>query len=188
MDIETHLRKQILFNSLKNKDLIEFLVQHTRIMEYPDDSYIYRQGNKSVSIFILAKGKLQSVPADGEYVIDTIRNGSGFGEICALSHQRRYRNIRSVGHTLVLAISAESLFKAAEIYPEFDLNLSKTYSLISKQTHSDSIIDLETYHQNTIDLRNVNLLLIPGCFVQRCVGNVSRIGEVTIKAYKILSR
>ena len=75
--------------------------------------------------------------------------------MCALSHLPRIRNIRSVGHSLILAISAEVLFEAARIYPEFDLNLSKTYSLIRSRFHSESIIDLETYHQNSIDLRNV---------------------------------
>ena len=80
MEIEHHLRKQILFNSIKSPDLIEFLVQNTRLMQFENGYYLYQQGNAAVSIFILIKGDMRAVSSDGEYVINSIRKGSGFGE------------------------------------------------------------------------------------------------------------
>ena len=90
MILKEHLRNHSLFNTIKNESLINFLANNSRLLQYSDGYHVYREGNKAVSIFILIKGTLQIVSGDGEYELETIRQGSGFAEISALAHERRF--------------------------------------------------------------------------------------------------
>ena len=86
----------------------------------------------------------------------------------------------------MLAISASTLFKAAEAFPEFDVILSKTSHLLLYNSPFETFLDIEECHQDSVNMRNV-FIFNRGCHFQGCVRKIPRISENGAKTTKVLS-
>ncbi len=120
--IET-LRRVAIFQDAEPGLLVE-LVLKLKLSVYSPGDYICRKGDIGKEMYILKRGKIVVVGADGKTVFVTLSDGAVFGELSILNivgnknGNRRTANIRSVGYSDLFVLSKSDLWDALQEYPE----------------------------------------------------------------------
>ena len=103
------------FESFQGRHLNDILYSSYFIQADPGDEVI-REGQDDSRIFILLTGELE-VRKDGEPLASITKPGEIFGELSAVSHEKRSASVVARTNTLCLVIDQEFL---REIKPEED--------------------------------------------------------------------
>lgn len=100
-----------MFFALSDTDM-EFLVQKMFYCEVKNDGYVFKQGDKATSYFILDKGKIEII-IDGQSK-KKLGPGTGFGELALLYNAPRSASIKCIGDCGFWAIDRSTFRKSVE--------------------------------------------------------------------------
>lgn len=107
MAVEDTLANVELFADLNQEDL-KRLAKATLRRDYKDGEIIVRENEAGVAFYIIAKGKVEVVKSlgePGEYVVDTLSEGSFFGEMALFDNQVRSASVRASGDVECLVLT-----------------------------------------------------------------------------------
>jgi F-box/leucine-rich repeat protein 7 len=139
--IRNFLEGHVLFKDYANeKEFISSLVRSMKPRIFVDGAYIVRKGEIGKAMFFNLKGCIDILSDDGETVINTMEEGSFFGEIGVLFSVPRTVSCRSNGKSIVLTLTKESLDCVLKPYPDIEHSIS----LIAKERYSTHLKKLES--------------------------------------------
>ncbi len=107
-----------LFENL-NPEEIDFLARISQLLDFEDEDYLVKEGDRDRSLFIVAKGKVDVVKKDEDGVerhITTLKEGEFFGEMALIDKDERSASIKANGDVRVLKLSADNLHMFARQY------------------------------------------------------------------------
>jgi len=105
------LRNHFVFYNLSEHEL-EDIVGRMFYCEVPADDFIFKQGDKASSFFILESGFLSVIVNDK--LVRELKSGDGFGELALLYSAPRSASIKSTGHCRLWGIDRHTFRKAVE--------------------------------------------------------------------------
>ncbi|VDM96664.1 unnamed protein product [Thelazia callipaeda] len=119
------LKKVELFQDCE-RNLLSELVLMLELEAFSSGDYVCREGDVGKEMYIVRKGQLQVINEDGGKVLDTLREGSVFGELSVLNvegvikneNRRRTITVRSVGFSELHILTKDSLWDILDDYPE----------------------------------------------------------------------
>lgn len=120
-EVEMHLKQRILrqipvFSSLP-PELVEAVALSLKPDIYVPGEYICRAGEEGDRMYLLIRGCLEVVKADG-HLIGTLRDGDFFGEIALLKRQPRSASVRAVEYSDVYALDRAAFEVLLARYPQ----------------------------------------------------------------------
>eukprot|EP00795_Rhopilema_esculentum_P016683 gene16683-8125_t len=145
--IHVHLDTLRKCNMLQDCDtgFLYELVLRLRIQLFLPGDYICRKGDVGHEMYIIHRGKVEVVSADGCAVYATLEPGFYFGEISLLNigpfGNRRTSNVRSVGFSELFVITKQDLNNILAEYPE---TKDKIISLANERLARDGKTKEET--------------------------------------------
>ncbi|KAH0949297.1 hypothetical protein HN011_005310, partial [Eciton burchellii] len=114
------LRRVEIFQNTEAGFLCELVLRLRPVLFSPGD-YICRKGEVGKEMYIVNRGRLQVVTADGKTVLATLKAGSYFGEISILNMgtagNRRTASVRSVGYSDLFVLSKKDMWDVLKEYP-----------------------------------------------------------------------
>jgi voltage-gated potassium channel len=116
-----HLKRRILrqipvFSSLP-PEFVEAVALSLKPDIYVPGEYICRAGEEGDRMYLLIRGCLEVVKADG-HLIGTLRDGDFFGEIALLKRQPRSASVRAVEYSDVYALDRAAFEVLLARYPQ----------------------------------------------------------------------
>ncbi|HLL52169.1 MAG TPA: cyclic nucleotide-binding domain-containing protein [Myxococcaceae bacterium] len=116
-EVEKRLRAVPLFAHF-DEDSLEKLTQRAEIVVVPAGRYIFRQGDQSDEMYLLARGAafilVEGEGGEKEKVVDELSNGAIFGEIAMLAGERRSDSVRAATATTLVRIPKDVLMPLLE--------------------------------------------------------------------------
>lgn len=125
------LKKVPLFADLEEKDLAT-LVNDFRLREY-DDEIIFRQGDHSRELYVVAKGKVRIFrisPSGGETSIQIFSTHDVIGEFATIDSQPRSATAKAIGRCALLEMTQDKFLRHVRGIPDLAMAMNKL--LVSK--------------------------------------------------------
>lgn len=101
-----------------------------KIEKYPMDDFVFYQGEKGYSLYLLLKGKvgvyINNNFDGGEYLLSELNEGDVFGEMSVISGVIRSATVRALTDIAVLKINKEHFGEFLTLEPRYAENLLKT--------------------------------------------------------------
>ena len=110
MEIEKIIRvltaNSRFFHAFGEEEMMDFLKRSTS-RSHKDGEVIFREDSNGTELFIIVSGSVR-VKKDGR-IIDVVRSGEGFGEMGALSGEKRSATMEANGDVVLLAIDEKKI-------------------------------------------------------------------------------
>ncbi len=112
------LRSIPLFASLGSEELAK-LAERLMLERYAADEHIVRQGEPGDKLYIISRGEVEVVAADGhsQRRVTTLNEGDYFGELALLTDQPRSATVRSILPTQLYGLAREDFLDLLEREP-----------------------------------------------------------------------
>jgi len=97
-------------------EALESLAARAQVMELPAGRYVFRKGDASDELYLLARGAAYVLSAEsgsGEEVVNQLGSGTVFGEIAMLGGERRSASVRTAAASTLVRIPRAALAAAA---------------------------------------------------------------------------
>jgi len=114
--------EEVLKRTAVTKESIPPYLANPKRVHYEDKDVIFSEGNKDATFFKLVQGALIVMKA-GRKIGEILQPGEYFGEMAALTDERRSTTIISKGRSVVECFPGEKLPEIIEKYPEISRNL-----------------------------------------------------------------
>ncbi|XP_055343017.1 uncharacterized protein LOC129591406 [Paramacrobiotus metropolitanus] len=117
------LKKVPIFQGIDEQFLLE-LAEKLRFEAFCPGDYVCRKGDIGREIYVVRRGLLNVIAADGVKVIVTLKSGVVFGELSLLNvpgsanGNRRTVTVRTVGYADLFSLSKEAFWTCLEEYPD----------------------------------------------------------------------
>lgn len=134
------LREIPLFSGL-NEEELDFLARVASQREYPKDSYIIRQDEPGISLFIVRSGTVDVVleqPTGTAVPLTTLRSHEFFGEISLFDGKPRSATVIAREHSTIVEITRDILLTQLSKYP--DIALKMLAQMSQRLRGSDEIV------------------------------------------------
>jgi len=109
------------------------------VEEYENGDYIFKEGGKDRDFFQLIRGHL-TVIKSGKKIAELSNSGEYFGEIAAITGDKRSASIVSQGHTVVKRFPGEKIDEIIEKFPDIS---SKIFANLATRLKSTNQIVLK---------------------------------------------
>ena len=109
------LKSTALFKKVPD-DVMETVANAFKEEHYPGDTLILKQGDIGVTLYIIITGKVKV--HDNNQTITELGRHEVFGELAALSPEKRIASITSVEDTVVLKIDHDDLYELIAMHVE----------------------------------------------------------------------
>lgn len=143
MDNLSLLKSCPLFFELYDKEILK-LVKYCSVYTFADGEHIVTDGTEGDQIFVLLQGEARVEKDTGEerLFIQPLESGDVFGEMALMGEKQRTADVVSSGHSSVLEIRYDQIFKLFAKEPRiFGLLLFNISRLVSRRlAHSNAII------------------------------------------------
>lgn len=119
------LRQVNIFSGLNDEEL-EILEEIASQKEYPKDSYIVREDDPGLSLFIIRSGAVDVVfeQSSGKAIhLSTLRSYEFFGEISLFDGKPRSATVVAREHSTIIEISRDILLTQISKYPDIALKI-----------------------------------------------------------------
>jgi len=128
-EVEKRLRAVSLFAHF-DEDSLETLTQRAEIVLVPPGRYIFRKGDISDEMYLIARGAafVLSESENEEKIVDELGNGAIFGEIAMLAGERRSASVRAVTSTTMVRIPKDVLLPILEADAGLRWGVWKTFT------------------------------------------------------------
>nr|CAH69748.1 cGMP-dependent protein kinase 13-3 [Paramecium tetraurelia] len=103
--------EHFIFKSVPQSD-IEYVVDQMFYCTVPDGQFVFKQGDKASSYFLIERGQCQII-INGE-LKKTLKSGDAFGELAMLYNAPRSASVRAVGDCAFWAIDRNTFRKVVE--------------------------------------------------------------------------
>ena len=124
------LSSTTLFQDISDEFLQETLSQaHFKVL--PEDTVIFKQGEKPESFFIVISGKVKLFKTsldNQENIIAYLDGCKGFGEVSLLTGERHSASAQTVKKTSLLEFTKQEFFSLVEKHPDISLALLKGFA------------------------------------------------------------
>nr|CAH69660.1 cGMP-dependent protein kinase 13-1 [Paramecium tetraurelia] len=100
-----------IFKSVPQSD-IEYVVEQMFYCTVPDGQFVFKQGDKATSYFLIERGQCQII-INGE-LKKTLKGGEAFGELAMLYNAPRSASVKAVGDCAFWAIDRNTFRKVVE--------------------------------------------------------------------------
>ncbi len=129
------LTSSTLFNNFSSQE-IENLLLLSDQRTYPQNTFIFQQGDRSTELYFILKGKVE-IKTDKKQTIAVLGQGDFFGEMALLTEEPRSADVLAVEDTLCLVIDKEC----------FSTLLAHNFNFVQniKKVFEERKIDLEKY-------------------------------------------
>jgi eukaryotic-like serine/threonine-protein kinase len=134
--IKTLAETSRILSKLDNDEILEVL-RCCLSKTYKDKEIIFKEDTVGDELYIIVSGSVV-VKKEGK-TIDIIRSGECFGEMAALSDEKRSATTEADGDILLLVISSEKL---DSLSPEIRVKLLKNLLLITSERLRERIEDI----------------------------------------------
>lgn len=113
------LKKIPLFSALSDEVLLE-LSEKAKSFQFPKRSIILRQGELSHSLHIVLSGKVRAYVSDDdrEFILQTLEEGTCFGELALLTDEPRSASIMALEKTVCAVITQTDFMLWMKQHPE----------------------------------------------------------------------
>lgn len=133
------LKKLPLFSVIPEEKL-QILADLFRFKRFKEKEIILHQGDPADDFYIIVKGRVE-VSAhleDGKMIhLDTLTNGSWFGEVALLNQTPRTATIRALGPCVMLALNREDFMSFDKVAPE--VRTSSVFHSVERQRAANSL-------------------------------------------------
>ncbi|MCT8138569.1 Crp/Fnr family transcriptional regulator [Anaerobacillus sp. CMMVII] len=139
---QTCLRLVPIFEGISSDD-VTTLQAVTKSQSYKKGDIIFREGERSESLFIIQKGliKLSKVSVDGkEQIIRLLFQGDFFGQFALLQNESHYANAEVLEETIVCTIAKKTFLSTLEKSPSMALRFIN--DLNNRLYHADEWMSL----------------------------------------------
>lgn len=116
------LNKIDIFSCLKEEDLVS-LTNNAEFVEYGTGEFVFNQGDKGASLYIIKKGSVEILIDDKE--IATLSNGNIFGEMSLFTGEKRSASVRVLQDSQLLKITKDDFSEHLQKEPELAAAISK---------------------------------------------------------------
>jgi NTE family protein len=146
MEIDLHslIKHSQLFSSL-DSDGINKLVAKFRHINVAKDKFLFRQGELSNGMYLVAKGKLiitLQTKNKEKKIFREVHPGESLGEIGALSHEPRGASAKALEDSVVAQLTHDDFFEMCHEFPKI---LFQTLNILEQ--HTRSLIELLSAHE-----------------------------------------
>ncbi|MCP3136915.1 cyclic nucleotide-binding domain-containing protein [Pyxidicoccus xibeiensis] len=110
-EVARQLKASELFRSF-GTEALESLAARAQVMELPAGRYVFRKGDASDELYLLARGAAYVLSAEsgsGEEVVNQLGSGTVFGEIAMLGGERRSASVRTAAASTLVRIPRAAL-------------------------------------------------------------------------------
>ena len=116
-----------IFSPLKKKEL-KFLAEIARVVEYPPNTTLLREGEHGNCLYVIVEGRLEILKSLGtaeEYILGVRGRGEYIGEMYLFNPQRlRTASVRSLSRVQLLEISTDDFQSLLNRRPELEYQLA----------------------------------------------------------------
>jgi CRP-like cAMP-binding protein len=119
-EIMLELKKHPIFKFITPEVLIT-LAQRVEELNIPAGRSIIRKGEFGDTMFMIVNGKIKI--HNGERQLKELSNGDIFGELAALSPEKRMASATAIEETLLLKIDHQTIYDIIRIQPEIGKGL-----------------------------------------------------------------
>jgi type IV pilus assembly protein PilB len=113
---------EVLKRTNITKEALPAYLINPDVEEYEDKEIIIREGNKDVDFFMLVQGGL-IVVKEGKKIGEILQPGDFFGEMSAISGEKRSASIISKGRSVVKRYPGDKLKEVIQKYPDVALHV-----------------------------------------------------------------
>ena len=134
------LREIPIFSGL-NEEELDFLARVASQREYPKDSYIIREDEPGISLFIVRSGAVDVVlqqPTGTPIPLSTLRSHEFFGEISLFDGKPRSATVVAREHSTIVEITRDILLTEISKHP--DIALKMLAQMSQRLRRSDEIV------------------------------------------------
>lgn len=106
------LQSMPIFGGIK-PDTLRFLLGFCPVVEVPQDSFFFREGEQGDQLFVLESGEADVLKDwQGEdQLIQSLKAGDCFGEMAVMDHCARSASVRATQNCSAIRISAADLYR-----------------------------------------------------------------------------
>ncbi|MBZ4417477.1 cyclic nucleotide-binding domain-containing protein [Myxococcus sp. RHSTA-1-4] len=128
-EVARRLKASPLFARFDTKAL-ESLAARAQVMELPAGRYVFRKGDTSDELYLLARGAAYVLAEDGgeDEVVNQLGSGTVFGEIGMLAGERRSASVRTAAASTVVRIPRAALLPLLEADAELRRGVWSTFA------------------------------------------------------------
>ena len=128
-EVARRLKASPLFARFDTKAL-ESLAARAQVMELPAGRYVFRKGDMSDELYLLARGAAYVLAEDGgeDEVVNQLGSGTVFGEIGMLAGERRSASVRTAAASTVVRIPRAALLPLLEADAELRRGVWSTFA------------------------------------------------------------
>jgi len=113
-----------LFKGASHELVRELALQLRPVVFTPGD-YIVRAGQYGRHMYFISRGTVEIIAADGHTVVNTLRDGSFFGELALLFNQPRTVSVRAVHYCDLYTLDKDTFDHVLARYPEFAAHIKE---------------------------------------------------------------
>jgi hypothetical protein len=109
---------------------LESLVSRAEFLALPAGRHVFRKGDSSDELYLLARGAAYVLVEDGdeEKVVDELGSGDVFGELAMLAGERRSASIRTATASVLVRIPRAVLLPLMETHPPLRQGVWRTFA------------------------------------------------------------
>lgn len=104
------------------------LAARAEILRMPAGRHVFRQGDDSHELYLLARGAAYVLEGGEEQVVNELGSGAVFGEIAMLAGERRSASIRTAAASTLVRIPREALLPLMEANAALSEHVWKTFA------------------------------------------------------------
>jgi CRP-like cAMP-binding protein len=111
-----------------NEATLKKVAARAQVLELPAGRHVFRQGDTSNELYLLARGAAYVLEGGEEQVVNELGSGTVFGEIAMLAGERRSATIRTATGSTLVRIPREVLMPLVEAHPELRQGVWQTFA------------------------------------------------------------
>lgn len=100
-------------------ELVREMALELRPVVFTPGDYIFRAGQYGRHMYFISRGSVEIVAADGQTVVNTLRDGDFFGELALLFSQPRSASVRAVNYCDLYTLDKDTFDRVLAHYPDF---------------------------------------------------------------------
>jgi hypothetical protein len=126
-EIIRQLRAAPLFSQC-DEGTLKTLAARAQILHMPAGRHVFRQGDASHELYLLARGAAYVLEGGEEQVVNELGSGTVFGEIAMLAGERRSASIRTATASTLVRIPREALLPLMAAHADLNEHVWKTFA------------------------------------------------------------